>query len=137
VTPHGDRGELNVYAADPAARRDRAFRPVQLTGVMVFAEKAADSTWSEMPSQRYYSGAEEVEARVEAGHRFLASGRPELLFSIRPKPLGRLRVAKHILLAENRTVEDFKMVAAGGQKVRVLVSVLLMIARAIRRLKEL
>ena len=91
ATTHGDRGELNVYAVDPTARRDRAFRPLEVTGLMVFAEKGADSTWEAIPSQRYYSAADEIEKRVAAGLRFSASGRPELLFSIHPKPFSRLR----------------------------------------------
>jgi hypothetical protein len=136
VTTHGDHGELNVFSVDPTARRDRAFRPIEVTGVMAFAEKAANSTWDAVPTQRYYSGAAEIEAYVAAGRRFLASGRPELLFSIRPRPFGRLRIAKHILLAENRTVEDFKLVIAGGKKVKVPAPLSLMIARVMRRLTE-
>jgi hypothetical protein len=133
ATTHGDRGELNVYAVDPAARRDRAFRPLEVTGVMVFTEKGADSTWEAIPSQRYYSGTDEIEKRAAAGRRFSANGRPELLFSIDPKPFSRLRQIQQVLLAENRTVEDFRLVLADGQKVKVPASWMLSIARVVRR----
>jgi hypothetical protein len=136
ATTHGDRGELNVYAVDPTARRDRAFRPLEVTGLMVFAEKGADSTWEAIPSQRYYSAADEIEKRVAAGRRFSASGRPELLFSIHPKPFSRLRQIQQILLAENRTVEDFRLVLADGQKVKVPPSWMLSLARVLRRFEE-
>jgi SAM-dependent methyltransferase len=136
ATTHGDRGELNVYAVDPTARRDRAFRPLEVTGLMVFAEKGADSTWEAIPSQRYYSAADEIEKRIAAGRRFAQSGRPELLLSIRPKPFSRLRQIQQILLAENRTVEDFRLVLAGGQKVKVPESWMLSLARLFRRFKE-
>jgi hypothetical protein len=136
VTTHGNAGELNVYAVDPTARRDRAFRPVGVAGVVVFAEKGAHSTWDALPSQRYYSAADEIEKRIAAGQRFAASGRPELLFSIHPKPFSRRRQIEDVLRAEHRTVEDFRLVVAGGQKVQVPVSVMLMVARAIRRLTK-
>jgi hypothetical protein len=83
ATTHGDRGELNVYAVDPTARRDRAFRPLEVTGVMVFAEKGADSTWEGIPSQRYYGAADEIEKRVAAGRR-LCGQRPAGAFAIDP-----------------------------------------------------
>jgi hypothetical protein len=133
VTTHGDAGELNVYAVDATARRDRAFRPLEVTGVMVFAEKGADSTWDTVPSQRYYSAADEIEKLVAAGRRFAASGRPELLLSIRPKPFSRRRQIQQVLLAENRTIQDFRLVLAGGQKVKVPATWVLSIARVIRR----
>jgi SAM-dependent methyltransferase len=136
VTTHGERGELNVYATDPTARRDRAFRTVELTGVTVFAEKGANSTWDAIPSQRYYSRAEEIDARVEAGRRFLASNRPDLLVSIRPKPFKSVRIAKDIIRAEHRTVEDFRLILADGQKVKVPSCLILSIARALRRFEE-
>jgi hypothetical protein len=133
ATTHGDAGELNVYAVDATARRDRAFRPLDVTGVLVFTEKGADSTWQAIPSQRYYSAADEIEKRVAAGVRFAASGRPELLRSIRPKPFSRMRQIQQILLAENRTVEDFRLVLADGQKVEVPASWTLSLARVLRR----
>ncbi len=136
VTTHGDRGELNVYAVDPTARRDRAFRPLEVTGVLVFAEKAANSTWEGIPSQRYYSAPDDVEARIAAGRRFAASGRPELLFSIHPKPFSRLRHIQQVLLAENRTVDDFCLVVGDGKKVKVPASLMLSIARLFRRPAE-
>ena len=136
VTTHGDRGEFNVFAVDPAARYDRAFRPVDPTGLLVFAEKGQHSSWDAVPSQRHYSGAAEIEALVEAGRRFLESDRPELLVSIRPKPFRRLRAAKYILAAENRTAEDFKMVVTGGRKVSTPVPMSLALARVIRRVFE-
>ena len=125
ATTHGNGGELNVYAVDPTARRDRAFRPVGVAGVMVFAEKGENSTWEAIPSQRFYSNADETENRIAVGRDFLASGRPELLFSIRPKPFSRLRQIEDVLRAEHRTVEDFRLVAAEGQKVKVPASVML------------
>ena len=133
ATTHGDAGELNVYAVDPTARRDRAFRPLEVTGVLVFAEKGIHSTWEAIPSQRYYSTADEIERRVAAGQRFAVSGRPELLISIDPKPFSRLRQIQQVLLAENRTVEDFRLLLAGGQKVKVPASWMLSIARVVRR----
>jgi hypothetical protein len=133
ATTHGDAGELNVYAVDPTARRDRAFRPLEVTGVLVFAEKGINSTWEAIPSQRYYSAADEIEKRVAVGRRFAASGRPELLTSIDPKPFSRLRQIQQVLLAENRTVEDFRLLLAGGQKVKVPASWMLSIARVVRR----
>ena len=136
VTTHGDRGELNVYSVDPLARRDRAFRPVDPTGFLIFAEKGPESTWDELPSQRFYCGPDEIEARIALGRGFVANERPELLFSVRPKPFRRLRVAKYILAAENRTAEDFKMVANDGRKVHVPVPATLGIARRIRKLVE-
>jgi len=136
ATTHGDRGELNVYAVDPTARRDRAFRPLEVTGLMVFAEKGADSTWEAIPSQRYYSAADEIEKRIAAGRRFAASGRPELLLSIHPKPFSRLRQIQQVLLAENRTVEDFRLVLASGKKIKVPASWMLSMARLLRRFEK-
>jgi hypothetical protein len=133
VTTHGDRGQLNVYAVDPAARRDRAFRPLDPTGLLVFAEKAANSSWNEIPSQRYYADPEDIEARVQTGRRFLTSDRPELLVSIRPKPFRRLRTLKYFLAAENRTVDDFNLIIGGGHRIKIPVSPLLILARAVRR----
>ena len=77
--PWRSQATLNVYAVDPTARRDRAFRPLEVTGLMVFAEKATNSTWEAIPSQRYYSAGREIEKRVAAGQRFAANSRPELL----------------------------------------------------------
>ncbi len=99
ATTHGDRGELNVYAVDPTARRDRAFRPLEVTGLMVFAEKGADSTWEAIPSQRYYSAADEIEKRVAAGRRFCcqrtagasAFNPPEAVQSAAPDPANLAR----------------------------------------------
>ena len=136
MTTHGDRGEFNVYAVDPTARYDRAFRPVDPTGLLVFAEKGQRSTSDAVPSQRHYSGEKELEALVEAGRRFLASDRPELLVSIRPKPFRRLRAAKYILAAENRTAEDFKLVVTGERKVSAPIPMSLALARVIRRAFE-
>ena len=133
ATSHGNGGELNVYAVDPTARRDRAFRPLEVSGVMVSAEKGADSTWDAIPSQRFYSDADEVEIRIAAGRRFLASSRPELLLSIRPKPFSRLRQIENVLRAEHRTVEDFRLILADGQKVSAPATPALSIARALYR----
>ena len=133
ATTHGDAGELNVYAVDPTARRDRAFRPLEVTGLMVFAEKGTNSTWETIPSQRYYSGADEIEKRIAVGRGFLANQRPELLLSIRPKPFSRLRQIQQILLAENRTVEDFRLVLPDGRRVKVPASWTLSFARVLRR----
>jgi SAM-dependent methyltransferase len=95
ATTHGDRGELNVYAVDPTARRDRAFRPLEVTGLMVFAEKGADSTWEAIPSQRYYSAADEIEKRVAAGRRFRpAGGRSFCYRSARSRSAGCARSSK-------------------------------------------
>ena len=77
----------------------------------------------------------EIEKRVAAGQRFAANGRPELLLSIRPKPFSRFRQIQQMLLAENRTVENFRLVLAGGEKVNVLVSWMLSLARVLRRLE--
>src|SRR5579863_2032135 len=136
VTTHGDRGELNVYAVDPTVRRDRAFRALEPAGVMVFADKSANSTWETTPSQRYYSGTDEIATYVEAGLRFLASDRPDLLVSIRPKPFNRVRMVKNIIRAEHRTVEDFKLVVRGGCKMTLPASVMVRIARLLRPLAE-
>jgi hypothetical protein len=137
ITTHGDRGELNVFFADPVRRIDSAFRALELAGIIVFAEKAAASSWDAVPSQRYYSNAEAIEAYVAAGERFLASDRPELLISKRPKPFGRIRIAKDVFRSENRTVEDFKMIVAGGEKVGLRASIMLRIARLFRDIKHL
>jgi SAM-dependent methyltransferase len=136
VTTHGDRGELNVYATDPTDRLGLAFVPIEVTGITVFAEKGTDSTWNEIPSQRYYSGVAEIDTRVEVGRRFSGSGRPELLFSIRPKPFRLRRVLMNVLRDENSTVEYYKMVEADGRKTKVPMPVTLMIARVIRRLRR-
>lgn len=136
VTTYGYRGSLNVFTPDAAARVDRAFMPLETAGVFVFAEKGADSSWNVVPSQRYYCGSDELDARVEVGRRFFASGRPELLSSLRPKPFGRVRILIDILRSENRTVEDFKMIGQDGRKNEIAVSTMLRIARVLRDIKR-
>jgi hypothetical protein len=81
LTLHGRRGELDVFAADPARTASPTFIAVGEVGVVAFAEKGAHSTWQLSPVQRTYAGEDLQKVYAEAAARFAASSRPELLVS--------------------------------------------------------
>ena len=87
---HGRRGELNVYAVDPADESGPPFHAPRQISIVAFAEKGAQSTWYRDPVQRFYSGETMMAQYRAAARRFSSSGRPEILVSDKSLPLRPL-----------------------------------------------
>ena len=93
VTLHTGRGRLDVFepiAADPSGR---TFTSNRVVGIVVFAEKGANSTWDRLPIQRQYASPEVLSAYAGAATRFSQSVRPHLLASRAGKGVDLFRSA--------------------------------------------
>ena len=84
VVLHGRRGEMNVFAVDPANDAGPPFLAPRNISLIAFAEKAPESTWDRYPVQRQYCD-DAMRTRYHASaRRFTSSKRPELMVSVRP-----------------------------------------------------
>jgi hypothetical protein len=118
---HGRRGELNVYAVDPADESGPPFHAPRQISIVAFAEKGAQSTWDRDPVQRFYSGETMMAQYRAAARRFSSSGRPEILVSDKSLPL-RLPLM-HLAVEHYRMVrliaDHFPMVGNDGRRRKI------------------
>lgn len=121
LTLHGRRGELNVFAVDPADEGGPPFLAPRQIGMVAFAEKGAQTTWDRDPVQRVYCGPEMMARYRASAERFASSGRPDMLVSFRPLRVGISLVqgaVEHYRMM--RLIADhFPMVGADGSRHKV------------------
>jgi SAM-dependent methyltransferase len=135
VTLHGRRGELNVFTLNPADENSPVFPVTGLTGIVVFAEKGADTTWHKIPSQRIYADQDTLREYGSAANLISQNDRPELLWSKRPMSLG-FSPTRHLLehyLMVAFISRHFLQIDDSGKKEQAKVPATLAFAKWLRR----
>jgi hypothetical protein len=121
VTVHGSRGEMSVFATNPADAVGMNFQGNEFMGIVAFAEKGESSSWAVNPSQRFYSSQDQIADYRSAAAVFSKSERPELLVSTMPKRLGLSlkQLATDNLRMRRMASKHYSLVSSDGNKTNV------------------